>query len=108
MAFAYIGVELEFRGEGLNEIAVIAYCSNDLYQLEIGKQVLAVDKKYFRPTEVDLLIGDSTKAKEKLGWTTEICLEELVKEMMQSDLNLFEKDNYLKEGGHETFNCNES
>ena len=108
MAFAYIGVELEFRGEGLNEIAVIACCSNDLYQLEIGKQVLAVDKKHFRPTEVDLLIGDSTKAKEKLGWTTEICLEELVKEMMQSDLNLFEKDDYLKEGGHETFNCNES
>ena len=63
-----------------------------------------MDKKYFRPTEVDLLIGDSKKAKEKLGWSPEICLEELVKEMMQSDLKLFEKQKYLKEGGHETLN----
>ena len=104
MAFAHIGVELEFRGEAVNEIAVIASCSNDLYKLKIGKQVLAVDKKYFRPTEVDLLIGDPEKAKEKLGWSPEICLEELVKEMMQSDLKLFEKQKYLKEGGHETLN----
>ena len=63
-----------------------------------------MDKKYFRPTEVDLLIGDSTKAKEKLGWTPEICLEELVDEMMQSDLKLFEKDKFLKGGGHQTLN----
>jgi GDPmannose 4,6-dehydratase len=104
MAFAYIGVELEFKGQGVDEIAVIASCSNDNYQLEIGKQVLAVDKKYFRPTEVDLLIGDPTKAKEKLGWTPEISLEELVEDMMQSDLKLFEKDKYLKEGGHESLN----
>ena len=104
MAFAHIGVELEFKGQGVDEIAVIASCSNDKYQLEIGQQVLAVDKKYFRPTEVDLLIGDPTKAKEKLGWTPEISLEELVEDMMQSDLKLFEKDKYLKEGGHETLN----
>jgi len=104
MAFSHIGVELEFKGQGVDEIAVIASCSNDKYQLEIGKQVLAVDKKYFRPTEVDLLIGDPTKAKEKLGWTPEISLEQLVKDMMQSDLKLFEKDKYLKEGGHETLN----
>ncbi len=63
-----------------------------------------MDKKYFRPTEVDLLIGDSTKAKEKLGWTPIICLEELVDEMMQSDLKLFEKQKYLKEGGHKPLN----
>lgn len=104
MAFSHIGVELEFKGQGVDEIAVIASCSNDKYQLEIGKQVLAVDKKYFRPTEVDLLIGDPTKAKEKLGWTPEISLEELVEDMMQSDLKLFEKDKYLKEGGHITLN----
>ena len=104
MAFSHIGVELEFKGQGVDEIAVIASCSNDKYQLEIGKQVFAVDKKYFRPTEVDLLIGDPTKAKEKLGWTPEISLEQLVKDMMQSDLKLFEKDKYLKEGGHETLN----
>ena len=104
MAFAHIGVELEFKGQGVDEIAVIASCSNDKYQLEIGQQVLAVDEKYFRPTEVDLLNGDPTKAKEKLGWTPEISLEELVKDMMQSDLKLFEKDKYLKDGGHETLN----
>lgn len=104
MAFAHIGVELEFKGQGVDEIAIIASCSNDKYQLEIGQQVLAVDEKYFRPTEVDLLMGDPTKAKEKLGWTPEISLEELVEDMMQSDLKLFEKDKYLKEGGHETLN----
>ena len=104
MAFAHIGVELEFKGQGVDEIAVIASCSNDKYQLEIGQQVLAVDEKYFRPTEVDMLIGDPTKAKEKLGWTPKITLEQLVEDMMQSDLKLFEKDKYLKEGGHETLN----
>ena len=104
MAFAHIGVELEFKGQGVDEIAVIVSCSNEKYQLEIGKQVLAIDEKYFRPTEVDLLIGDPTKAKEKLGWTAEISLEELVDHMMQSDLKLFEKDKYLNDGGHETLN----
>ena len=104
MAFAHVGVELKFQGKGVHETALIASSTNKKYQLEIGKQVLAVDKKYFRPTEVDLLIGDSTKAKEKLGWTPIICLEELVDEMMQSDLKLFEKQKYLKEGGHQTLN----
>ena len=104
MAFAHIGVELEFKGKGINEIAMIASCSNDDYQLEIGKEVLAIDPKYFRPTEVDLLIGDPTKAKEKLGWIPEITLESLVEDMMQSDLQLFQKDKYLKEGGHQTLN----
>ena len=104
MAFSHIGVGLEFKGEGVDEIGVVASCSNDNYQLEIGKQVLAVDKKYFRPTEVDLLIGNPTKAKEKLGWTPEISLEELVEDMMLSDIKLFEKDKYLKKGGHETLN----
>ena len=104
MAFSHIGVELEFKGDGVDEIGVVASCSNDNYQLEIGKQILAVDKKYFRPTEVDLLIGNPTKAKEKLGWTPEISLEELVEDMMLSDIKLFEKDKYLKKGGHETLN----
>ena len=88
----------------MDEIGVVASCSNDNYQLEIGKQILAVDKKYFRPTEVDLLIGNPTKAKEKLGWTPEISLEELVEDMMLSDIKLFEKDKYLRKGGHETLN----
>ena len=104
MAFSHIGVELEFKGSGVDEIAIIASSSNKEYNLEIGKEVLGVDAKYFRPTEVDLLIGDPTKAKEELGWTPETSLEDLVKEMMESDLKLFEKDKYLKDGGHQTLN----
>lgn len=104
MAFGYIGIELEFSGEGINEIAKIKSCSNPTYQLELGKEILTIDPKYFRPTEVDLLIGDPSKAKEKLGWVPEIQLEELVQDMMESDLKLFERDQYLAEGGHDTFN----
>ena len=104
MAFAHIGVTLEFKGEGLDETAVIAACSKPEYQLEIGKEILSIDPKYFRPTEVDLLIGDPTKAKEKLGWVPKIQLEELVDDMMSSDLNLFKRDKYLNEGGHQTLN----
>ena len=104
MAFKYIGVNLEFKGTGVNEIAIVKSCTNSKYNLEIGKEILAVDKRYFRPTEVDLLIGDPTKAKEKLGWVPEISLDDLVKEMMESDLKLFERDNYLKGGGHKIFN----
>ncbi len=104
MAFKHIGIELEFIGRGIDEKAKIKTCSNPLYQLEIGKEILSIDPKYFRPTEVDLLIGDPTKAKEKLGWVPEISLEELIVDMMESDLKLFERDRYLSEGGHEIFN----
>jgi GDPmannose 4,6-dehydratase len=104
MAFKHIGIELKFEGVGLNEVAKIKSCSNPLYQLEIGKEILSIDPKYFRPTEVDLLIGDPTKAKEKLGWTPEISLEELIEDMMKFDLKLFKRDRYLSEGGHEIFN----
>ena len=104
MAFSHIGVTLSFKGEGVNEVAIIESCSNEKHKLEIGKEVLAIDSNYFRPTEVDLLIGDPTKAKEKLGWVPEISLEQLVEDMMQSDLKLFERDKYLKEGGHQTLN----
>ena len=104
MAFEHIGVELEFKGEGISEVALIKKCTNSKYQLEIGKEVLAIDPRYYRPTEVDLLIGDPSKAKDKLGWTPELTLEDLVEDMMQSDLKLFEKDKYLQEGGHDTLN----
>jgi len=104
MAFDYVGVELEFRGEGQNEKAYVASCKNPKYNLEIGKEVLSIDPKYFRPTEVDLLIGDPTKAKEKLGWEPEIQLKELVRDMMSSDLILMTKDRYLRDGGYKTLN----
>ena len=102
MSFAEVGVELEFNGEGVDEKAYVKSCSNPEFQLEIGKKVLAVDPAYFRPTEVDLLIGDATKAREKLGWVPEYDLADLVKDMMNSDLNLMRKEQYLKEGGFQT------
>lgn len=104
MAFAEAGIELEFKGKGVEEKAYVVACTNPEYQIPIGKEVLNVDPKYFRPTEVDLLIGDATKAKEKLGWEPKITLEGLVKDMMQSDLKLMKKDQYLREGGYETLN----
>ncbi|MBC7846278.1 MAG: GDP-mannose 4,6-dehydratase [Flavobacterium sp.] len=104
MSFAEVGIELEFRGEGIAEKGYVKSCSNPDYQVQIGKEVLAVDPKYFRPTEVDLLIGDPTKAKTKLGWECLYDLAALVKDMMQSDINLMKKDQYLKEGGYTTLN----
>ncbi|WP_318308117.1 GDP-mannose 4,6-dehydratase [Flagellimonas crocea] len=104
MSFAEVGIELEFKGVGVDEKAYVKSCSLPEYQLEIGKEVLAVDPKYFRPTEVDLLIGDPTKAKTKLGWVPEYDLNDLVKDMMQSDLKLMQKDQYLKEGGYRILN----
>ncbi len=104
MAFDHVGVELEFSGQGVNEVARVAQCSNPKYQIAPGTEVLAIDPKYFRPTEVDLLIGDPTKAKEKLGWEPQIQLAELVEDMMSSDLKLMQKDKYLEEGGYQTLN----
>lgn len=98
MAFAYTGIELEFKGKGTEERAYVKTCRNPKYQLKTGAEVLAVDQKYFRPTEVDLLIGDATKARTKLGWVPEYDLNALVNEMMASDLKLVEKDIYLKNG----------
>lgn len=91
MAFSEVGIEVEFSGDGINEIAKIAKCTNPLYQVAIGTEVVAVDPRYFRPTEVELLIGDPTKAKEKLGWKLKYDLPALVKDMMESDVKLFTK-----------------
>ncbi|MFD1615863.1 GDP-mannose 4,6-dehydratase [Gelatiniphilus marinus] len=104
MSFAEAGIELEFKGEGVGERAFVKACTNPEYQLPIGKEVLSVDPKYFRPTEVDLLIGDATKAKEKLGWIPEYDLPALVNDMMQSDLKLMKKEQYLKDGGYSIMN----
>jgi len=104
MAFAEVGIELEFKGVGVDEKAYVVSCSNPEFQIEEGKEVLAVDPKYFRPTEVDLLIGDATKANTKLGWTPQYDLQDLVKDMMQSDVQLMQKDQHLKEGGYQIMN----
>lgn len=104
MAFAEVGIELEFRGEGVEEKGFVKQCQNPEYQLEIGKQVVAVDPKYFRPTEVELLIGDPTKAMTKLNWKPKYDLKGLVNDMMASDLALFKRDKYLQKGGHPILN----
>lgn len=90
-AFAEVGVELVFQGKNENETAKVAACNNSLYQLEIGKVVVRVDPEYYRPTEVDLLIGDPTKSKTQLGWEPKYDLAALVKEMVASDLAIFKK-----------------
>ena len=102
-----MGITVEFKGSGLEEKAYVQSCSVPEYQLPAGKLVMSVDPRYFRPTEVELLLGDATKAQEKLGWKPVYTLDMLVKEMMTSDLDLFRKDKYLKEGGHKVFNYNE-
>jgi GDPmannose 4,6-dehydratase len=93
MAFAEVGIEVEFTGEGIHEIGKIVACHHPSHQLEIGKEVVAIDPKYFRPTEVELLIGDPTKSKTKLGWEPKYELPALVKDMMDGDMALFGKAN---------------
>lgn len=95
MAFREVGVELEFKGEGVDEKGIVISTSNPDYQFKIGQVVLQIDPTYFRPTEVDLLIGDNTKAKTKLGWTPKYTLDMLVKEMVQADIEIFKKEKYL-------------
>ncbi|CAM3733207.1 GDP-mannose 4,6-dehydratase [Flavobacterium saliperosum S13] len=104
MAFAEVGITLEFKGSGADEKGYVVTCTDDRFQLASGTEVVAVDPKYFRPTEVDLLIGDASKAKNKLGWVPEYDLQDLVTDMMQSDIRLMQKEVYLKEGGFETKN----
>ena len=112
MSFAYAGIELAFKGEGVDEIGYIEsidkertkQLSLNTEHLTVDKTVVSVDPKYFRPTEVDLLLGDPTKAEEKLGWRREYTLKELVDDMMKSDLKLVTKDQYLKDGGYTIIN----
>ena len=104
MSFAEVGVDIDFIGEGVDEKGFVKSCNNPDYQIKVGTEILSVDPKYFRPTEVDLLIGDPTKANTKLGWVPEFDLASLVKDMMQSDIKLMKKDQYLKDGGYTTLN----
>ncbi len=119
MAFKYIGIKLRFEGKGLNEVGIIDSVDEEIFYKRVanGKKnttryslpvtnlvVVVVDPRYFRPTEVDLLLGDPTKAEQKLGWKREYKLEELVNDMMKSDLKLMQKDEYLKNGGYTIMN----
>ena len=123
MAFGEAGIQLDFMGEGANEVGILAGIDEEKYmhvigesdlstpksffqklESRVGEELVRVDPKYFRPTEVDLLIGDATKAKEKLGWVPKYSLQDLVQDMMQSDLKLMKKDQLLLEKGYETLN----
>jgi GDPmannose 4,6-dehydratase len=100
MAFAEVGVELEFKGEGSNERGYVVASTHPDFQVEIGKEVIAVDPKYYRPTEVDLLIGDPTKAMTQLGWKPKYDLPMLVNDMVTSDVELFRREKLLKDSGY--------
>lgn len=100
MAFKEIGVTVEFSGEGVQEIGVVKAINDAKVGLKVGQKVVEVDPRYFRPTEVELLIGDPEKAKTKLNWTPKYDLQALVSEMVQSDVELFKKDQLLKEAGY--------
>lgn len=116
MAFTEVGVEIQFKGEGVDEVAVITSIDENIFinkvgesylekfRNRIGEEVVGVDPQYFRPTEVELLIGDATKARTLLGWTPEYSLPALVEDMMRSDIKLMKKESYLKEGGYKILN----
>lgn len=104
MAFKEVGIELEFRGEGKQEKGFVTSCDNKEYQLEQGTEVVSVDPNYFRPTEVELLMGDTSKAKRELNWEPEYSLQQLLTDMMQSDLEIMKRDRYLNDGGYRTMN----
>ena len=98
LAFAEVGIKMQWKGEGVNEKGIN---SAD------GKVLVEIDEKYFRPTEVELLIGDPTKAHRELGWKHTVELPELVSEMVKADLDLFQRDKLLSEGGHKVMNYHE-
>ncbi len=105
-SFKHVGIEIEFEGTGVEETAKVKACTGS-YIVPVGQVVLRIDPKYFRPTEVDLLLGDPTKAQTKLGWKPKYDLDGLIKDMMQADLKLFKRDKYLKEGGHKVMDYHE-
>jgi GDPmannose 4,6-dehydratase len=106
-AFRELGVEVEYRGTGIKEVGIIKSSSIAEFNLPKGKIVIKIDEKYFRPSEVDNLVGDATKAREKLGWIPKFDLDGLIKDMVHADYELFKRDQYLLKGGHKVFNYHE-
>jgi GDPmannose 4,6-dehydratase len=106
-AFQKLGITIEFKGSGLDEIGYVTQVSNSETKVKIGQQVVKIDAKYFRPTEVDLLLGDATKARHELKWNLKYDLDALIDEMIKSDMELFQRDHYLKGGGHKIFQYHE-
>jgi GDPmannose 4,6-dehydratase len=104
MAFKNVGITLEFKGQGEEEKGYVVSCSNAEFQIKKGTCVVEVDPRYFRPTEVELLIGDPTKAQEQLNWKPKYDLNMLIDDMMQSDIKGMRKEKYLQDGGYQTMN----
>ena len=107
MACEEIGIEIEFTGSGQDEKGIVKKCTKPDLNLKEGQVIVEVDPEYFRPTEVDLLIGDASKAKEKLGWKPGFDLEELIREMISSDLEIAKKEVLLKNEGYQIPNQHE-
>jgi GDPmannose 4,6-dehydratase len=103
MAFDFAGIEVEFIGRGNDEKAVIKSFDSSL-DLKTGKEVMAIDTKYFRPSEVDLLIGDASKARHLLGWSPRYDVRMLCKDMVESDLLIFKREQHLKHSGFQIKN----
>lgn len=104
MAFAEVGIEIVFRGEGVDEKGYVKSIHKTISSLTIGQEIVAIDPRYFRPTEVELLIGDPTKANTQLGWKPKYDLPALVKEMVAADLELFQREKLLKDAGYKVLN----
>ena len=100
LAFSEIGIEITFKGKGEKEKGFVASCTNSAYKLEEGKEVVCIDERYYRPAEVDFLLGDASKAREMLGWQPVYNLETLISEMVQSDIELFSREKLLKDAGY--------
>jgi GDPmannose 4,6-dehydratase len=105
--FSRLGISIEFKGKGVDEVGFVSKISNPEVKVKVGDVIMQIDPKYFRPTEVELLIGDPSKAKKDLKWELKYDLESLVDDMVSSDLQLFKRDDYLKEGGHKIFQYHE-
>ena len=104
MAFAFAGVEISFEGKGENEKGIVTVINNPDCKLKKGNVVLEIDKRYFRPAEVEYLLGDATKARQKLGWSPKYTVQDLAKEMVEADLEIFKKEMLLKQSGFKTLN----
>jgi len=107
LSFKEVGIEISFEGTGADEVARVVKCHNSEFNVPEGQIVLKIDPKYYRPTEVELLIGDAEKARTKLNWNPAYDLKSLVNDMMKSDLELFKRDKFLLKGGHKVFNYHE-
>lgn len=102
-----LGIFLEWKGEGVDEVGIVSRVENADAKVKVGDKIVAVDPRYFRPAEVETLLGDPTKAKQKLGWVPKVSFEELVREMVTEDLRSAQRDSLVKEAGFQAYDYHE-